>query len=159
MRRAVPLTAAEADTVAVDIVMDRLAPRATLAEGAACALGWAPVGDGVAAFAVQLAIDAVDGDQVIGRWRMNYAFTRGDDMGYFAGTNTGGALVIELAESRPESPCNYQLTIPVEAGGRLGAATYSSHDVACEAYGGDLMFAVGEHLTLPPSLPVRGPAP
>jgi hypothetical protein len=159
IRRAIPLAAGPADTVTVDVVMDRVAPLATLQEGAACALGWAPFGDDVAAFYVQLAIDAIDGDQVTGRWRMNYAFTRGDDMGYFTGTTADATLVLELAEARPESPCDYRLTIPVEDGGRLGPATYLSHDVACAAYAGALTFAVGEHLTLPSPVPAtRGGA-
>jgi hypothetical protein len=98
--RLIPLSAAAPDTVFNRVLtLLRTAPRARLTVGSACAVTIVEDVPGLEN-RFGLWIDEIS-DSIRGRWRINYGWSRGDDIGRFSGWRAGNLVVLELRVDTP----------------------------------------------------------
>lgn len=92
------------DTIRLSLVATAAQPVARTELGAYCAFSssgafFSPD------FTLFIQIDSITGPRLVGRWRMNYAWTQGDDLGPFEGTASNGVLALVLTQSTPWGTC------------------------------------------------------
>lgn len=118
--KAVTLQAGRADTIDVRVVQATVFPRATLQQGQVCALG-SDASWGMGAYQIGLRIDSAGPSSVVGRWRINYHWSRGDDYGSFQGTSWTNHLVLDLVDEVPQGQCTgLRLYVPLQQDGTWG---------------------------------------
>ena len=92
-------------------------------------------------------------DSVRGRWRINYSWSRGDDIGQFSGWRAGNSISLDLRLDTPyETPMGslctgYKLELTLEAGDTIGPSSYESE--TCQFKPMPLRFIEGDPLEWP----------
>jgi hypothetical protein len=99
------LPEAEGDTLRLTIVLPRKPVPAASAVGQYCGFSVAPDWFNQPDFHLYLRVDSVSNGRLVGRFRMNYNWTQGDDYGSFEGVEANNLLVLELPTDQVWGTC------------------------------------------------------